>query len=154
MKQARFSPNGTLLAAGFDNVVNIVDVTTDLKHISTLSGHEKNVSYVCWNATGDYLMTVSEDAVHLWDPNKRQLIQKFTRSHEKFFSCLFHPTDPTKALIGRYQSLCVWEWSIDRPTATPPIAVHSGIVSSISYSEGCGLLATASHDTTVKLWSI
>uniref|UniRef100_A0A6B2LSM1 Uncharacterized protein n=1 Tax=Arcella intermedia TaxID=1963864 RepID=A0A6B2LSM1_9EUKA len=99
------------------------------------------------------MMTVSEDSVHVWDPLKRQLIQKCTKSHEKFFSCLFHPTDPTKALIGRYQSLCVWEWSMDRLT-TPPISVHTGIVSSINYSEGCGLLATASHDTTVKLWSI
>lgn len=99
-------------------------------------------------------MSVSEDAVHLWDPNKRQPIQKFPCSHEKFNSCLFHPTDPTRALIGGYQFLCVWEWSIDRPTAIAPIHVHNGIVSSISYSDGCGLLATASHDQTVKLWSI
>jgi len=40
-------PNGNLLAAGFDNLVYIVDVNLDLKIITTLTGHEKSVSYVC-----------------------------------------------------------------------------------------------------------
>ncbi|KAK1307242.1 Transcriptional corepressor LEUNIG [Acorus calamus] len=70
MNQMRFQPRfGRYLAAAAENLVSILDVETQACRHS-LQGHTKPVRSVCWDSTGDFLASVSEDSVRsleLWN---------------------------------------------------------------------------------------
>ncbi|CAA7409933.1 unnamed protein product [Spirodela intermedia] len=64
--QVRFQPRlGRYLAAAAENVVSILDVETQAC-CHSLQGHTKPVHSVCWDPTGDYVASVSEDSVRVW----------------------------------------------------------------------------------------
>ncbi|KAG0458180.1 hypothetical protein HPP92_023337 [Vanilla planifolia] len=64
--QMRFQPRlGRFLAAASENKVTIFDVETQACRHS-FQGHSKQVDSVCWDPSGEYLASVSEDSVRVW----------------------------------------------------------------------------------------
>ncbi|GAU15151.1 hypothetical protein TSUD_08890 [Trifolium subterraneum] len=64
--QMRFQPRlGRFLAAAAENVVSILDVETQACRYS-LKGHTKSIHSVCWDPSGEFLASVSEDSVRVW----------------------------------------------------------------------------------------
>ncbi|OAY82950.1 Transcriptional corepressor LEUNIG [Ananas comosus] len=150
--QMRFQPRlGRYLAAAAENIVSILDVETQIC-IHSLQGHTKHVHSVCWDPSGEYVVSVSEDSVRVWSlssGNDGECVHELTCSGNKFHSCVFHPTYPHLLVIGCYQSLELWDMS-ENETMTLP--AHEGLIAALAVSNANGLVASVSHDKFIKLW--
>ncbi|KAK9057429.1 hypothetical protein SSX86_022264 [Deinandra increscens subsp. villosa] len=147
--QVRFQPvTGHLLAAASDKTVSIFDVETD-RQTHSFQAHSGVVNYVCWDLNGEYLATVSEDSVKVWSLASRECIHELTSNENQFHSCVFHPSYSTLLVIGGSQSMELWNMSENKRMT---VQAHETIISSLAQSPVTGMVASASHDSSVKLW--
>ncbi|KAK7255943.1 hypothetical protein RIF29_29372 [Crotalaria pallida] len=148
--QVRFQPGeGKVLAAAYDKGVSIFEVETG-KKIYSLQGHPEAVSYICWNANGDVLASVSHNLVKIWSLASGDCIEGLSTSYgNQYHSCVFHPSYSTSLVIGGTSSLELWDMA-EKKTMTIP--AHDNIISSLVQSPATGMVASASHDGIVKLW--
>ncbi|KAJ8616177.1 hypothetical protein MRB53_035549 [Persea americana] len=148
--QVRFQPRvGQFLAAAAENVVSIFDVESDRKTYS-LQGHTKVVHSVCWDAKGDYLASVSHDSVRVWSlASGGECIHELIFNGNNFKSCVFHPSYSTLLVIGGDQSLELWNMAENKSMTIP---AHDGLIVALAQSPVTGMVASASHDKSVKLW--
>ncbi|MCI01467.1 transcriptional corepressor LEUNIG-like, partial [Trifolium medium] len=105
--QMRFQPRlGRFLAAAAENVVSILDVETQACRYS-LKGHTKSIHSVCWDPSGEFLASVSEDSVRVWtfgSGSEGECVHELSCNGNKFHSCVFHPTYSSLLVIGCYQA--------------------------------------------------
>ncbi|KAG6661090.1 hypothetical protein I3843_03G145700 [Carya illinoinensis] len=149
MTQVRFQPRiGQLLAAASDQVVSIFDVETNRQTYS-FQGHSEMVNYICWDANGDYLASVSQNLVKIWSLVSGECIQELGSNGNQFHSCVFHPSYSTLLVIGGISSLELWNMAENKSMT---ISAHENIISALAQSPVTGMVASASHDNTVKLW--
>ncbi|XP_020232514.1 transcriptional corepressor LEUNIG_HOMOLOG [Cajanus cajan] len=147
--QVRFQPRlGHFLAAASDKGVSIFDVEAD-SQIYSLQGHPEPVSYICWDATGDALASVSPNLVKVWSLTSGECFQEFNSTGNQFHSCVFHPSYSTLLVIGGNSSLELWNMSENKSMT---IGAHENIISSLAQSPVTGMVASASYDNYVKLW--
>ncbi|KAL6626853.1 hypothetical protein ACP70R_030579 [Stipagrostis hirtigluma subsp. patula] len=148
--QVRFQPRaGRYLAAASNNMVSILDVETQAC-VRRFEGHTKRVDSLCWDPSGQFVVSVSEDALKVWSLNARteERVHELDGSLRQFSSCAFHPTYLSLLIIGSYQSLELWDLSENR---TMTVAAHDSQVSAVA-SSSTGLVASTGHDKYVKLW--
>ncbi|XP_058094747.1 transcriptional corepressor LEUNIG_HOMOLOG-like isoform X2 [Magnolia sinica] len=147
--QVRFQPRtGHLLAAAAENVVSIFDIEKDRQTYS-LQGHTKEVHSICWDVNGEYLASVSQDSVRVWSLSGGECVHELSSNGNKFHSCVFHPSYPTLLIIGGYQSLELWNMAENKSMTVP---AHDGLIAALAQSRVTGMVASASHDKSVKLW--
>ncbi|XP_021911778.1 transcriptional corepressor LEUNIG-like isoform X2 [Carica papaya] len=150
--QIRFQPRlGRIIAAAADNFISILDVETQVCRFK-LQGHKGLVHSICWDPSGEYLASVSDDLVKVWtvgSGNKGECIHELSCSGNKFHTCVFHPTYPSLLVIGCYETLELWNMSENK---TMTQAAHERLVSCLAVSNVMGMVASASHDKCVKLW--
>ncbi|KAG0447762.1 hypothetical protein HPP92_028155 [Vanilla planifolia] len=148
--QVRFQPRiGQLLAAAAENVLNIFDVETDRKTM-TLKGHSKEIHGMCWDTKGEYLASVSQDCVKVWSLTSGDCVHELSSNGSKFHSCVFHPSYPSLLVIGGCQTLELWHMVADKVVMT--VQAHDGLIPALAQSPVSGMVASASHDKSVKLW--
>ncbi|KAM7259022.1 hypothetical protein ACFE04_014763 [Oxalis oulophora] len=157
--QVRFQPRlGRLLAAAADNAVSVFDVETE-RQTHSLKGHSSEVHSVCWDTNGDYLASVSQDRVKVWSMASGECIHELTSSGNKY-SCTFHPSFSSLLVIGSYQaksfvvfsnqkSLELWNMVENKCMV---ISAHEGVISALAQSAVTGMVASASHDQSVRIW--
>lgn len=71
-----------------------------------MQGHTKPVHSVCWDPSGEFLASVSEDSVRVWtlgSGSEGDCVHELSCSGNKFHSCVFHPTYPSLLVVGCYQ---------------------------------------------------
>ncbi|KAL5562094.1 hypothetical protein UlMin_031841 [Ulmus minor] len=147
--QVRFQPRtGNLLAAVSDKVVTIFDVETD-KQLHSFQGHSEMVNYICWEANGDYLASVSQNLVKIWSLTTGGCIQELGSNGNQFHSCVFHPSYSTLLVIGGITSLELWNMAENKSMT---ISAHENIISALAQTPVRGMVSSASHDSSVKLW--
>ncbi|XP_027187228.1 transcriptional corepressor LEUNIG_HOMOLOG-like isoform X2 [Cicer arietinum] len=147
--QVRFQPRiGHLLAAASGNVVSLFDVETD-RQMHSLQGHSGEVHCVCWDPNGDYLASVSQESVKVWSLASGDCIHELNSSGNMFHSCVFHPSYSNLLVIGGYQSLELWNMAENKCMTIP---AHEGVISALAQSPVTGMVASASHDKSVKIW--
>ncbi|XP_073055404.1 transcriptional corepressor LEUNIG-like isoform X3 [Primulina eburnea] len=150
--RVRFQPRlGRYLAAAAENVVSILDAETQVCR-NSLKGHTKPILSVCWDPSGELLASVSEDSVRVWtmrSGSEGDCLHNLSCNGNKFYSCVFHPTYSSLLVIGCYQALELWNMSENKTMTLP---AHEGLIASLAVSPVAGLVASASHDKTVKLW--
>ncbi|XP_030477206.1 transcriptional corepressor LEUNIG_HOMOLOG [Syzygium oleosum] len=147
--QVRFQPRtGHLLAAAANTVVSIFDFETDrLYHM--LKGHQSELHSLSWDANGDYLASVCPDSVRVWRVSSGECVHELNSSGNKFHSCVFHPTYSNLLVIGCYQSLELWNM-VENKCLT--VAAHECVISALAQSPLTGMIASTSHDKSVKIW--
>ncbi|XP_011621570.1 transcriptional corepressor LEUNIG isoform X4 [Amborella trichopoda] len=152
VSQMRFQPHvGRLLAAAAENVVSILDVESQVC-CHSLQGHSKPVHSLCWDQSGDYVASASEDSVRVWAVGGRsrgECVHELSCHGNKFHSCVFHPIYPSLLVVGCYQSLELWDMSEGKCMTVP---AHEGLVAALAASNVTGTVASASHDKHVKIW--
>ncbi|XP_043687456.1 transcriptional corepressor LEUNIG_HOMOLOG-like [Telopea speciosissima] len=151
MAQVRFQPQvGQLLAAASGNTINIHDVETGSVRFN-LKGHIKEVQSICWDTSGKYIASVSEDRIRVWSAlSGGEFAYELCSSDNKFQSCIFHPRYSLLLVIGGYQSLELWNPMSTCKTKTFP--AHDGLITALTNSPSTEMVASASHDGYVKLW--
>ncbi|XVE51362.1 hypothetical protein DITRI_Ditri02bG0034100 [Diplodiscus trichospermus] len=149
-KQVRFQPRlGNLIATASGNVVNTVDVETN-KPQFCLKGHNKDVLSICWDPSGKYIASISEDSARVWSVSGGECLHELRSTGNKFQSCTFHPGYSQLLVIGGYQSLEIWNPTESNKTWT--VEAHRGLISSLADSVQTEMVASASHDQCVKIW--
>ncbi|CAL5411259.1 unnamed protein product [Camellia sinensis] len=136
-RQARFQPRiGNLLATASGNKINLTDVETNsLQDIS-----------------GKYVASVSEDSARIWSVvSSGKCMHVFHFNGNKFESCAFHPKYSQLMVIGSYKAINIWNPTESNKTMTVGEA-HDGIVASLADCSQTEIVASVSHDQTVKLW--
>ncbi|EEF48322.1 WD-repeat protein, putative [Ricinus communis] len=150
--QTRFQPHhGRILAAAAENVISILDVETQQCRLK-LQGHRNPIHSVCWDPSGEYLASVSDDLVRVWtvgSGSKGECMHELSCTGNKFHTCVFHPTFSSLLIIGCYETLELWNMA-EKKTMTLP--AHDKLVSALAVSNVTGLVASASHDKLIKLW--
>ncbi|XP_021763452.1 transcriptional corepressor LEUNIG_HOMOLOG-like isoform X1 [Chenopodium quinoa] len=146
--QVRFQPRvGQLLAAASDKVVSIFDVESD-RPTHSFQAHSDVVNYICWDASGELLASVSQDSVKVWSLTSGDCIHELCSNGNQFHSCVFHPSFPTLLVVGGTRSLELWNMADNRSMTVP---AHDNIVSALTASV-TGMVASAGHDCAVKIW--
>ncbi|XP_038878701.1 transcriptional corepressor LEUNIG_HOMOLOG-like isoform X3 [Benincasa hispida] len=147
----RFQPNnGRMLAAAVGNVVSIIDVETQV--CIKLQGHKSQIHSVCWDPSGEYLASTSDDVAKVWkfgSGSKGDCIRELNCNGNTFHTCVFHPTNTSVLIIGSHESLELWDMTKNK---TRTLHAHEKLVSALAASNVTGLVASASHDNCVKLW--
>ncbi|GJR33254.1 transcriptional corepressor LEUNIG_homolog isoform X1 [Tanacetum coccineum] len=147
--QVRFQPvTGKLLAAASAKTVSIFDVETDRQTFS-LQGHMGIVNYMCWDINGEYLASVSEDSVRVWSVASGECINELSSNENQFYSCVFHPSYSALLVIGGMRSLELWNMAENKSMTVP---AHDDIIAALAQSPVTGMVASSSHDSSVKLW--
>ncbi|KAI6694468.1 hypothetical protein NL676_022178 [Syzygium grande] len=145
----RFQPRvGQLLAAASDKVVTIFDVETD-RPMHSLQGHPDLVNYISWDASGECLASVSQNLVKIWSLTREECIRELSSIENEFHSCVFHPTYPNLLVIGGFSSLELWNIAENKKLT---VRAHENIISALAQSPATGMVASASHDCSVKIW--
>ncbi|RCV26122.1 hypothetical protein SETIT_5G220000v2 [Setaria italica] len=152
--QLRFQPlKGKYLATASEKAVFILDGETQMASRSPLQGHSKTIQSVCWDSSGDYLASVSEDSVRIWSftsGHDGEFVHELNSRGKMFHSCVFHPTCPSLLVIGCYKSLELWD--IRENESITLNNAHDGLFAALAASSETGHIASVSLDKTVKLW--
>ncbi|XP_071722577.1 transcriptional corepressor LEUNIG-like, partial [Rutidosis leptorrhynchoides] len=151
--QIRFQTRiGKILAASTENVVSLLDVETQVCRIK-LQGHKNQIQSMCWDRSGDFLATVSDELVRVWavgpDGKGEYIHELCSSAGNKFRSCVFHPKYPSLLVVGCYETLELWNMAENK---TMTLNAHDKLVSALAASNVTGMVASASHDKCVKLW--
>ena len=120
--------------------------------VLALQMHTKPVQSLCWDASGEFVASVSEDSVRVWSVGagkEGECVHDLISSGNKFHSAAFHPSYPSLLVIGGYQTLELWNM-VENKSMT--VAAHDGLVAALATSPVTGMVASGSHDKTIKLW--
>uniref|UniRef100_A0A453MMM5 Uncharacterized protein n=1 Tax=Aegilops tauschii subsp. strangulata TaxID=200361 RepID=A0A453MMM5_AEGTS len=148
--RVRFQPRiGKLLAVAAGNTVNIIDIDTDTSLHSQAKVHSGEVNCICWDETGEYLASASQDSVKVWSAASGQCIHELRSHGNQYQSCIFHPRYPKVLIVGGYQTVELWSVADNQRNVVP---AHEGLIAALAHSPLTGSIASASHDRWVKLW--
>ncbi|KAB5551017.1 WD40-repeat-containing domain protein [Coniochaeta sp. 2T2.1] len=161
---ASFSPNSpSRLATGSgDNSARIWDPDTGTPY-RTLAGHTGWVLGVAWAPDGSRLATCSMDkTVRVWDPETGKLIPggEFKGHNKWVLGLAWEPyhlwREGTPRLASCSKDGSVRIWIVNTGRTEHVLGGHKGSVSCVKWGaggeKGTGLIYTASHDKTVKVW--
>ncbi|MDE3259288.1 MAG: hypothetical protein OYM47_15790 [Gemmatimonadota bacterium] len=150
---AKFSPDGTILAANSSAGIQLWNMTART-HISTLSGGGTSLAYSPDGATLASGSTRTNQAnIKLWNVANQTLIASLT-GHQGgptgVNSVAFSPSGDTLASGSGDRTVKLWDVSSRTLIAT--LTGHTSHVFSVAFSPD-GTLASGSRDGTVKLWN-
>ena len=152
-----FSPDGTTLASGVGNTVELWDVSTQ-QSIATLGPRGNTVHSVAFSPDGTTLASGSWDGtVELWDVATQQSIATLEGHAGPVDSVAFSSDEVTLA-AGSWDALVkLWDVATQQNIATLEHASRVGYtfrVPSVSFSPDGAILATGTEGGTLKLWDI
>ncbi|KAL1818569.1 hypothetical protein ACET3Z_013438 [Daucus carota] len=147
--QVRFEPaNGRLLAAASVEVVSIFDVKTDMQTYF-FQGHSGVVNSLCWDLNGDYLASVGKESVKVWSLTSGKCVHELSSKSNHFHSCAFHPSYSALLMIGGEKGLELWNIAENKIMT---VRAHENMIAALAQSPITGMIASGSHDSSVKLW--
>ncbi|MEW6026458.1 MAG: WD40 repeat domain-containing protein [Planctomycetota bacterium] len=161
IRSLAFAPDSkTLASASDDRVVKVWDFQTGLE-LNRLTGHKDNIWSVAFSQNGKFLASGSFDrTVKFWDPSKNKIICDLKRPAE-IWSIAF---SPNVLMLAAGDTACTITL-FDVPTSTAKdgrldvrenkiLQGHSADIFGMSFSPDNKLLASGSHDNTVKIWDV
>jgi WD40 repeat protein/serine/threonine protein kinase len=148
-----FSPDGTKLASGSNDMsVKLWDMR-DYKLLQTLSGHTESITSVAFSPDGTKLASASFDkTVKLWDVMTGQFLRTLSGDSDLVFDAAFSPDGDTIASASQGQSIRIWNVATGRLLHTLQGQNSTGAYLSVAFSPNGQILASSLGDT-VQLWN-
>jgi WD40 repeat protein/tetratricopeptide (TPR) repeat protein len=166
--QVSFSPEGkTLASASFDKTIRLWRL--DDVPLKTLDGHQNRVQSVTFSPDGQRLASASTDkTIKLWS-RTGVLLETLEGHTQRVASVSFSPDGQLIASGSYDKTVKVWSLKEDgmnnivpcpsaplfpcSPSVLLTLDGHADSVMSVSFSPDSEILASASKDKTVKLWT-
>lgn len=153
---AHFSADGRLLVSGHtDHTVQMWDVATG-QRIHTLVKHRETPWALCFTPDGQTLATSGANGVvHVWEVATGRLLQSLQADSAAIPALAFTPDGQTLATGDVNGLICVWRLD-DAPLLRPHFILrgHTEEVHALAFERTGTVLASGSHDFTVRLWDI
>ncbi len=158
------SPDGKLLASG-SSFIKLWNLETG-RIVCTLKGNTGILKSIAFGPDCKTLASCGlSQTIELWDLETGKIIHKFTGKSYGVNSVTFSPDGKILASGDRARSVQLWDLTTGKAIRTSsghfPIMEHGDWVNSVTISplspsqEGlAGILASGSHDKTIKLWSL
>lgn len=164
-----FSADGRrLLSSSFDGTARLWDVETG-RQLQLYRGHTWWVWSAGFSPDERQIVTAGQDGVAIvWDTASGRASAPFTGHEGPVFTAAFSPDGQSIASGGNDRRVLLWKpenvrpydyqkLATGEPVEQPPFRVlegHSGEVRSVSFSRDGSLLASTSHDNTIRVWNV
>ncbi|CCE63016.1 hypothetical protein TPHA_0D03830 [Tetrapisispora phaffii CBS 4417] len=150
-----YSPDGSrVVTSSEDGKIKIWDVVSGFC-LATFEEHTSSVTAVQFAKRGQVLFSASLDGtVRAWDLIRYRNFRTFTSTDRIQFNCL--AVDPSGEVVcaGSLDNFEIHVWSVQTGQLLDTLAGHEGPVSCLAFSQENGVLASASWDKTIRIWSI
>jgi WD40 repeat protein len=156
----KFNKKGNILAtASVDGTVKLWKLTPKLQLNPIILQHNSSVNSVSFSPDGQMIATASQNKiVKFWKLNGTPLSNLTIKGESGFTSVSFSPdqktnkkTIATANLDGQVQ---LWEQNEKETKKIETLSGHTSRVKSVSFNKKGDILASASGDTTVRLWQV
>ena len=156
VSSVRFSPDGSVLAAGGYLEVRLID-TASGKVLGTLSGHAHYVRSIAFSPDGKFLAAAGgapqiEGEIKIWDVQSHQLVRTMRGHNDCIYSVAWSPDGKLIASGSYDKSVKLWDAITGQQVRT--MQDHIDAVFAVAFSPDGKRLASASQDRTVKIWDI
>ena len=154
-----FSPDGQSLGtAGYDRLIQLWDTKTG-ELLNTLKGHNGAVYGIAFSPDGKVLASAGGDSsVKLWNTTTGQRLDTFGQPTGEQFITAFTPDSRHVIAAGADKQIRIWKWvSGDQAKINPLERVryaHEDEITDLTINQTSTLLASASADHSVKVWSL
>ncbi len=150
-----YSPDGSRVAtASDDGKIKIWDVVSGFC-LNTFEEHTSAVTAVRFAKKGQVLFSASLDGtVKAWDLIRYRNFRTFTATERIKFNSL--AVDPSGEVVcaASQDTFDIYVWSVQTSQLVDTLAGHEGPVSCLSFGVENSVLASASWDKTVRVWSL
>ena len=157
-----FSPDGLMFAANdsSDNSVELWDISYDpiqMKHITTLKGHSKDITSIKFAPDGNTIATASEDrTIILWDLNTGKNKSTLTGHTKEGISIVFSPDNSMLASGSEDGTVRLWNTETGDQiymfnVQSKPLS-YSDAVYSVAFSPDNRALVSLTSDGTIRLF--
>jgi hypothetical protein len=150
-----FSPDGNQFATIANNVIRIVDVssnlvTSEFKH-EPVEGRPTGVIAVSFSPDGEVLVSGNRDnTLKVWDRKTERLTHTF-RGHTDQVRSLAFSSDGSRLVSGsRDKTVRTWDMSSGKTIKL--FTGHSGVITSVVFSIDGSRIVSGSDDSTVTVW--
>jgi WD40 repeat protein/tetratricopeptide (TPR) repeat protein len=149
-----FAPDSARLAtAGGDEVARIWDVASG-RRLLELRGHLGEATSVTFSADGTKLASAGDDGqAFLWNSSTGAKLLTVSEPGEHFRSVALSPDGKLLAL-GATGSGAVKLRDTAKGNVLKTLDGHAASVFAVTFTPDGALLATASHDKTIRVWSV
>ena len=152
----KFSPDGSLLAAGGYKQVGLVDPASG-SMVAMLSGHADLVRSLDFSPDGKLLAAGGGQPqiggeVKIWDVSSHQLVRTFRGHRDSIYSVVWSPDGKLLATASYDKAIKLWDASNGREIRD--LEDHIDAVFGVAFSPDGKRLASVSQDRTVKIWDV
>ncbi|KAJ9572765.1 Trp-Asp (WD) repeats profile [Nakaseomyces glabratus] len=150
-----YSPDGSrVVTAAEDGKIKVWDVASGFC-LATFEEHTSAVTVVQFAKKGQVLFSASLDGtVRAWDLIRYRNFRVFTATERVQFTCLAVEPSGEVVSAGSTDSFDVFVWSVQTGQLLDTLSGHEGPVSCLAFSMENAVLASASWDKTIRIWSI
>jgi WD40 repeat protein len=152
----KFSPDGSILAAGGYKQVRMIDASTG-KLIQTLEGHADYVRSIVFSPDGKRLVAGGGlpqqwGEIKVWDVASRKLLKTMRGHNDCIYSVAVSPDGKLVASGSYDKTIKLWDAQTGQELKT--LLDHIDAVFAVAFSSDGKLLASGSQDRTVKIWNV
>lgn len=147
-----FSPDGALLAAGYDNNTVYLWQVSNGSLLHTFKGHRDRVNSVAFSPDGTILASGSDD-IRLWNVSDGTLLRTLTGHIDEINALAFSPDGALLASASEDGSIRIWRVS-DGTLLHKLVTYSSESMESVAFSPDGALLAAGTSLGDVMLWSV
>ncbi|AET37846.1 snoRNA-binding rRNA-processing protein PWP2 Ecym_2093 [Eremothecium cymbalariae DBVPG len=155
MNDLAYSPDGSrIVTASSDGKIKIWDIVSGFC-LATFEEHVSAVTAVQFAKKGQIMFSACLDGtVKAWDLIRYRNFRTFTATERIQFNCL--AVDPSGEIVcaGSLDDFNIHVWSVQTGQLLDTLSGHEGPVSCLSFSNENSVLASASWDKTIRIWSI